>query len=316
MWASTEGLIPQEINEDMLGYTTEPGFEIEGVDNLLEFDPFFAVLITTISFLLGISVIAVLGTSFPTLYGFLANGRSQFRFYFFAASISSFLVNIAILVSDFIQVPHWCSTSYFNYVTSTRQVGCDGTIIVKMIYFVLAIFLSLLGAGISSRSYEILFLQNERLQKHEKLIYIMCSWCLILSAGLISWSLVPTILQSIVYTTVILSITFIMIATVFWFTVLFTIPPLFVHNLHRKAHCLNIYFYLSPIMGLVVVVFVFGLVTISYLNAIVFGTYIGGVIGLVVATVPSILLTVLTEFYRDWFLTRTTNPEKMNEQEV
>ena len=46
------------------------------------------------------------------------------------------------------------------------------------------------------------------------------------------------------------------------------------------------------------------LLTITYLNAAVWGSGVGGAAGLAVAIVPGLALTLFSEFYRDWFLTR------------
>lgn len=285
---------------------TEAGFEIDGIPALVEFDPFFAILVAGISCLLGICAIVILGTTFQGIYKHFAEERKQFRFYFFAASLSAFFVNLVIIVVDFIKVPEWCGTTHFDYIRSATLEGCDGTIITKIIYFIAVVFLSLIAAGLSSRSYEIINLENKRLRKHERLIYIILSWGLILSGAFVAWSAVPTILQIMIYPGVILSITFVMIATVFWFTVLFSVPSLFVSSINKRVHCVYIYLYFSPIGGMIVFVFLFGLVTVCYLNAIVFGTHIGGLLSVLAATIPSILLTVATELYRDWFLTHTT----------
>ncbi len=257
------------------------------------------------------SAIIVTGTGFPKIYKYLAHDRKQFRFYFFALSACSFFLNIIIIAFDLAKVPEWCETSHFDYITNSVMIGCDGTIITKDIYICMSIIISLVVAGLSSKSYEVLFLSNQKLKKHKRLIYVLCSWVLILSVALITWAIVPTVLQIMIYPSSILTITFVMLATIFWFTVIFSIPPLFVNNVRRKSDCLSIYYYLAPAIGMVMVGFIFGFITITYLNAIIFGTVIGGVIGLMVAIVPSILLTLFSEFYRDWFLTQTTSkPDK------
>ena len=247
-----------------------------------------------------------MGTTFHNVYKYLAHDRKQFRLYFFALTACSFFVNMTIIAIDLAKVPEWCSTSHFDYITNSVKVGCDGTIIAKIVYFGLAILVSLVAAGISSRRYEVMFITNQRLKRHARLIYILCSWTLILTTALVTWAIVPTVIQIMIYPSAILTITFVMIASIFWITVIFSIPMLFVNNLRRKSDCLSIYFYLAPACGMVLVGIIFGFLTITYLNAVIFGTVIGGIIGILVAIVPSILLTLFTEFYRDWFLTQTT----------
>ena len=198
--------------------------------------------------------------------------------------------------------PQWCNTEFFSYITRRPETACDGVIITKIIYFCCAIPLSLLTAALSSKSYEVLAFK--RFKKIEKLIYVLCLWNIVLLTLLIAWAVLPTLLLLIVYPNIVLPLTLLMIASVFWTSVILSIPPLLFHNLHQKIHCLAILFYLSPLGGLVIMILAMGIITVTYLNASVFGSGIGGGVGIFAAVVPSVGLTLFTEFYREWFLTR------------
>ena len=211
--------------------------------------------------------------------------------------------------------PQWCNTEFFSYITRRPETACDGVIITKIIYFCCAIPLSLLTAALSSKSYEVLALQNKHFKRFEKLIYVVCLWNIVLLTMLIAWAVLPTLLLLFVYPNIVLPLTLLMIASVFWTSVILSIPPLLVHNLHQKTHCLAILFYLSPLGGLVIMILAMGIITVTYLNASVFGSGIGGAVGIFAAVVPSVGLTLFSEFYREWFLTRVLETTKVTAQE-
>ena len=308
IWASSEG-DPVDINEDNLGFATEAGIELSGVSRLL-FTDYFVTLITSVGVLLGIAVLIVSGALFTNLFAYMSEDRKQFKFYFFSLSLTSLILDIVIIIMDFNMVPRWCETEHFSYFTQRPETSCDGIVVTKIIYFCSAIPLSLLTAALSSKSYDVLNLQNKRIQKCETLIYVLCFWTIVLLTMLIVWSLLPTVLLILVYPNVILSVTVLMTASVFWMSVILSIPALLFYNLHQKAHCLSILFYLSPIGGLIVVLFAVGIITVTYTNANLFGSGVGGAVGIFAAIVPSIGLTLFTEFYRDWFLTRVVGTKR------
>lgn len=315
VWASSDGRIPEEIDEDKLGYVTEPGIETrdEFTNILVEFDPFFAVLVTTISFLLGLSSIPGLGFALPKIGAYLKKDQQEFHLFFIATSISSVFISLSFIIIDLIKMPEWCNTEHFDYVQSIRRTGCDGIVIVKLIFICSSIPLSFFTAVLSAKTSKMLFKENQsamRLTKRTTWVYITCTTFIFLAFSLGAWSLVPTILQIFVYPSVILTVTLVTWATIFWFTVIFTIPLLLYQNIKKKSKCVTNFYYLSPFLAMVLLVFIFGLVTITYLDAIIFGTQIGNVVGIIVATVPSLLLTFFTEFYRDLFLSQTETPKK------
>lgn len=308
IWASSEG-DPVDINEDNLGFATEAGIELSGVSRLL-FTDYFVALITSVGVLLGIAVLIVSGVLFTNLFAYMSEDRKQFKFYFFSLSLTSLILDIVIITMDFNMIPRWCETEHFSYFTQGPETSCNGIVVIKIIYFCSAIPLSLLTAALSSKSYDVLNLQNKRFQKCETFIYVLCFWTIVLLTMLIVWSLLPTVLLILVYPNIILSVTVLMTASVFWTSVILSIPALLIYNLHQKAHCLSILFYLSPIGGLIVVLFAAGIITVTYANANLFGSGVGGAVGIFVAIVPSIGLTLFTEFYRDWFLTRVVGTKR------
>lgn len=309
MWASSDGLIPEEIDEDKLGYVTEPGIETrdQSTHILVEFDPFFSVLITTISFLLGLSSIPALGFAFPKIGAYLRKDQQEeFNLYFLATSVSAAFVSLLFILIDLMKLPEWCSTEHFDYIQSIRKTGCDGTIVVKILFICSSIPLSFMTAVLSAKTSKKLSKETQsamQLTKRTTWVYITCATFIFLAFSLGAWSFVPTLLQIFVYPSVILTLTLVTWATIFWFTVMFTIPLLLYKNIKNKSKCVTNFYYVSPFLAMVVLVFIFGLVTITYMDAIIFGTQIGNLVGILVATVPSFLLTIFTEFYRDLFLT-------------
>ena len=264
-------------------------------------------MVTCTSCILGLFSIAALGALFPNIFYYLSEERRQFKFYFFALSVSSFLLNLVIISIDLQMIPKWCHTTHYSYLTHQEERRkCSGLVVAKICYFILAIICSFIAALVTSRNYVMIGLQNEMFKKHERILYILCCWSIVLFTSLVVWAIPPTLLMMLIYPSIIVTLTFIMIASIFWFSVVLTIPQLLISNFKKKSHCLDTLLYLTPFCGLVVIMFAIGLITVIYLNSTVFGSDIGGAIGILVATVPSIFLTLFVEFYRDWFLTRTT----------
>lgn len=316
VWASTEGLIPEQIDKSLLGYVTEPGVLADaGVLPLVQFHPFFSIVCTMLSFTIGLSSIVVLGTAMPIIDLKIGKDREQFYLYYFAISLSSFLVCVCFIVADFVQMSNWCSESYFDYFSSTPVTGCDGVVITKAVYYCIAILLSLTTSIIITRYYTIISLEAKTLTNkytdRTRIAFVISTWFVLLAFSFGAWSLVPTLLQVFVYPSVVLTLTLVMWAMIFWFTVIFTIPLLLYRNIKHKSKCTTNLYYLTPFLAMVILVFIFILVTIAYLDAVILGSQIGDVIGIIIAAVPSIGLTFFTEFYRDWFLTRTVNTDDM-----
>ena len=291
-----------------MGFVTEPGFRLSNTSQII-FQPFFAAMVASISSVFGFFSIAVLGITLPKIYQYLSQERRQFRYYFFGLAGTSSIINILILTIDLKNAQERCQTTYYSYVYKREVVGCPGIIIVKGLYFFLTFILSLISAGLSSRSSKLLGIQGSGVfKKCEVHIYILCCWSIIYFVSLVIWAIAPTLLMVIVNPNIILPLTVIMLATLFWFSVILTIPQIFLHNLKKmNRQWVDALLYILPFAGLVIFLFIIGIITITYINSVVFGSDIGGPIGLLLATIPSILLTFFSEFYRDWFLTRTTS---------
>ena len=269
-------------------------------------------MVTCTSFILGLLSIGALGSVFPNIFHYLSKGERQFKFYFFSLSVSLSFLNVIIILNDVIMVPKWCDTPHFSYLT--RQIetsGCSGLISAKMCYFILAIIFSFLAAALTSKNYKLIGLKNE---EHERKIYIICCWSIILFTSLVVWAIPPTLLIMLAYPSIIITLTFMMIASFFWFSVILTIPQLLLSNFRMNLRCTDTLKYLTPFGGLVVLMFTIGLVTVIYLNSIVYGSDIGGPIGILAATVPSLFLTFFVELYLKKFLKlKTTLTEQQSD---
>ncbi len=243
----------------------------------------------------------------PNIYRYCSEERKQFKYYFFALAASLSFLNTLILALDVKNFPVRCKSVHFSYFFDRDVTGCSGIIITKIAYFLFSITFSFVASLLSSRRSKILGFQNMKAKKCENLIYVLCCWPIILFLSLVVWAIPPTILMVIVYPNIILTLTVIMLASVFWLGVILTIPPIFFHNIRMNSHCIDSFLYILPFAGLVLLLFTIGLITVTYINSVVFGSDIGGPIGLLLATIPSIFLTFFSEFYRDWFLTRTSD---------
>ena len=263
-------------------------------------------MIAAIACILGFGIIIALGVTMPNIYGYLSQERRQFKYYFFALAISLGFLNTLIIIMEVKNIPSRCQGVHFDYVFKQESRGCGGILITKFVYFVFSFIFSFIASLVSSRSSKILDFTSMQIKKCEKLIYMLCCWAIVLFASILVWALPPTILMIIVYPNILLPLTVIMFACVFWLGVILMIPQIFVHNIRMNTHCLDSIIYILPFAGLVLFLFVIGLITVTYINAVVFGSDIGGPIGLLLAIIPPILLTFFSEFYRDWFLTRTS----------
>ena len=128
-------------------------------------------------------------------------------------------------------------------------------------------------------------------------------WSLLFLTSLIAWSFIPTLLIAFVYPSIVISVVVLILGAIFWVSVLLTVPFLMFQNLNKKKWR-NFVSYLIPLAGLFLGLLAAVLLTITYLNAAVWGSGVGGAAGLAVAIVPGLALTLFSEFYRDWFLTR------------
>ncbi len=263
-------------------------------------------MISVVSFLLGTCSIIALGVTMPKVYGYFSQERRQFKYYLFSLSACLFVLNLVIICIELIDIPNKCETIHYSYISFGLEKGCGIVIIIKLSFFVLSILLSFVSAFVLARNTKLLEFRTQIPNICKQFISFCCFWSIILFVSLVVWAIPPTILMTIVYPNIILTMTVIMLAFIFWFSVIITVPQIFVHNIRMNTRCLDSLLYVTPFGILVVILFVIGLLTLAYINGVIFGSDIGGPIGLLLATIPSIFLTFFSEFYRDWFLTRTT----------
>ena len=271
-------------------------------------------MISVVSFLLGTCSIIALGVTMPKVYGYFSQERRQFKYYLFSLSACLFVLNLVIICIELIDIPNKCETIHYSYISFGLEKGCGIVIIIKLSFFVLSILLSFVSAFVLARNTKLLQFRSQIPNICKQFISFCCFWSIILFVSLVVWAIPPTILMTIVYPNIILTMTVIMLAFIFWFSVIITVPQIFVHNIRMNTRCLDSLLYVTPFGILVVILFVIGLLTLAYINGVIFGSDIGGPIGLLLATIPSIFLTFFSEFYRDWFLTRTTGGD--NDKQV
>ena len=305
VYASTGGLEPERIEENDLGFATGSGLR---VDNTIEvtFAQYFTTLLMLPSFLLGVCVLLGSSVVFSSTYELFSAGRKQFGSYFMSLSIMAFFLNVAILVIEVIQVPETCQTSFTSGTGANREetTGCDQAVIGKMVYQSLAVVATLLASVLIVKSLEKRQTNIKLSGWLVKTWYVVGCWMIILMLTLLSWAVIPSILLLFVYPSIVLSLTALALAVAFWLTVILSIPVLIVQNFLKNRDCWATYQYLIRLGMLSVALLFAGLLTTSYISATVFGSGVQGIVGLVIAIVPSILLTLFSENYRDWFLTR------------
>ena len=122
---------------------------------------------------------------------------------------------------------------------------------------------------------------------------------------IIAWSFMPTLFIAFVYPSIVIPVVVLILGAMFWVTVLLTVPFLMFHN--SKSNFVS---YLIPLAGLFLGLLAAVLLTITYLNAAVFGSGVGGAAGLAVAIVPGLALTLFSEVHRDWFQKQPTTKKK------
>ena len=307
VYASTAGQEPERIEEQDLGFATGSGLMVNNTDQVT-FAQYFSTLMMIPSFLLG--VCALLGSSvfFTATNVFFSEGRKQFWSYFMSVSIVAFILNVAILVADAYQAPETCQTSYIGGSSARGEetTGCDAVVICKLVYQSVAVVLSLLASILTVKSLE--KRQNIDLSGWlAKACYVVGCWMIILMLTLNAWAVIPSILMLFVYPSIVLSLTALGLAMAFWLTVILSVPVSIVKSFLQSHDYWAAYQYLIRLGVLSVALLFAGLVTVSYISATVFGSGVGGIVGLVIAIVPSVLLTLFSENYRDCFLTRNAN---------
>ena len=307
MYASTEGRPPERIEEEDLGFPTGPGIRVEGASQIT-FSQTFTTLFVISSFLLGLCVFMVSSVFFSKTYKQFSTGRRQFGYYFTALAIVAFFLNTAIIVLEVYKFPQWCNTTFMNSLTGEDETGCDSIIILELIYQVLAVFFSLVSSLVIF--FTSFVKQQGQLQNaswFRKTRYILGFWMIILLLSLVTWAVIPSILFLFVYPSIVLALTALIIAALFWSTVMVSIPLLFAHNFKRNPDRVAATQYIVRLGALSVASLMAGSLTVAYLSATVFGSGIGGIVGISIAILPSLLLTIFSENYRDWVLTNETD---------
>lgn len=244
------------------------------------------------------------GKFFIDLYTFVAQGRNKFGYYFFALAAVAFAIDIAIVITEWWKLPQWCGIESLNSLINFQenQTTCDELIIIELVYqggtflfsLISAIVIAVVLAGNGGLKVRILLI----------ILYTSLVWSLLFFIAMLAWSFIPTLLIAFVYPSIVISVVTLVLAAIFWVSVLLTVPFLMIHNLKDHLKCSHLVQYLIPLTGLFLGLLSAVLLTITYLFAAVYGSGVGGAAGLAVAVVPGLALTLFTEFYRDYFLTR------------
>ena len=307
MYASTEGRPPERIEEQDLGFATGSGTAVEGATQIT-FSQTFSTLFIISSFLLGLCVFLVSSVFFSKMYKQFSTGRRQFGYYFTALAIIAFFINISIIALEVFKVPQWCNTTFMNSLTGEDEIGCDSIVIMELVYQISAVVFSLIAAlVIFFASFKEKHGQLQRASWFRKTRYVLGFWMIILFLSLVTWAVIPSILLLFVYPSIVLALTALIIAALFWSTVMVSIPLLFAHNFRKNPDHLAATQYIIRLGALSVASLMAGALTVSYLSATVFGSGVGGIVGISIAILPSLLLTVFSENYRDWVLTNETD---------
>lgn len=311
--AYSEGRLPDIVTEDEIGYVTEPGFQIPNIHTNL-FAQTFPILISLNSFVLGLLMLLIVGDLFHIFYKRISGDRHQFIFYYIALSAVVLVLNVIIIAFDIYKLPQWCDTEH--QVSGEPTVGCNWPSIIKIIYEIISIITSLIATLVALKDY---IAETKRQNRWKMALHIIASWNIILLLALLTWSVLPTALLMFVYPSVVISLLLLIVATIFWISVIVSIPILLVYNIRHKPDFRSVIIYLAPVCLLIIILFAAGLMTITYLQGYTFGSGTSGVVGIATAIVPAISLTLFTEFYRDWFLTRVLggiNTEDKKEDET
>ena len=299
--ASTEGRPPERIEDEDLGYATEGAIIIPG-SFTLRTDKIFIRLFVISSCVLGLAIVMISSLFFVKFYSIVAHGRSKFGFYLIGLTIVAFGIDLAVVITEWWKLPQWCEIEDLStLIQRPNETGCDELIITELAYqgaaFVISIIAAIFIAGTLGKD------EEKKRRVLLKISYTILVWSLLFLTSLIAWSFIPTLLIAFVYPSIVISVVVLILGAIFWVSVLLTVPFLMFQNLNKKKWR-NFVSYLIPLAGLFLGLLAAVLLTITYLNAAVWGSGVGGAAGLAVAIVPGLALTLFSEFYRDWFLTR------------
>ena len=247
---------------------------------------------------------------FLDFYAYVAKGRSQFGFYFFALALVAFSINIAIVITEWQKIPDWCGIQDLSsLIQRPNGTGCDELIFIELFYQGGAFIISLISSIIIAGSLTGDKGKSKSARVCLRLTYTCLVWGLLFLLALIAWSVLPTLLMAFVYPSIVISVTALIVAVTFSASVFIVVPLLMTKNLRNHFKCQHVVGYLIPLGGLFLGLLGAGLLTITYLQAAVWGSGVGGAAGLVVAVAPGLALTFFTEFYRDWFVTQVISKE-------
>ena len=300
--ASTEGRPPERIEDEDLGYATEGAIIIPETFTLRT-DKRFIHLFVISSCVLGLAVVMISSRFFVKFFTIVAHGRSKFGYYLIGLTIVTIAINLAVVITEWWKLPQWCEIEDLStLIQRPNETGCDELIITELGYQGAAFIITIIAAIIIGGA-----LASDGEMKRKvllKISYTILVWSLLFLLALIAWSFIPTLLIAFVYPSIVISVVVLILGGMFWVTVLLTVPFLMFHNINSKKKWRNFVHYLIPLAGLFLGLLGAVLLTITYLNAAVWGSGVGGAAGLAVAIVPGLALTLFSEFYRDWFLTR------------
>ena len=300
--ASTEGRPPESIEDEDLGYATEGAIIIPEAFTLRT-EKRFIYLFVISSCVLGLAVVMISSRFFVQFFTIVAHGRSKFGYYLIGLTIVTIAINLAVVITEWWKLPQWCQIEDLStLIQRPNETGCDELLITELAYQGAALIITIIAAIIIGGT-----LASDVEMKRKvllKISYTILVWSLLYLLALIAWSFIPTLLIAFVYPSIVISVVVLILGAMFWVTVLLTVPFLMFHNINSKKKWRNFVSYLIPLAGLFLGLLAAVLLTITYLNAAVFGSGVGGAAGLAVAIVPGLALTLFSEVYRDWFLTR------------
>ena len=312
VYTSDFGSVPPTIQKDDLGFVTAAGIEVEDAVQMF-FTPFFPGMFLTLNVLLGICALLASSFSFAKAYKLFSYGRRQFGYYFTALSFVAFSVNITILIADAVKSPQWCGTMHVTGPNNAPIVGCDQTVITKLSFQWSAVLCSFIAALVVFKFFANREMNLQVSGLSRKIRYIVWFWMIILMLCLCTWGIVPSIMLCFVYPTFVISLSALIFSLLFWTTVIISIPLLFMHNFLKSPDWWAVYQALTRLGSLAVAFFVAGIIKILYITATAFGTTTGMILFIAIGIVPSLLLAVYSEHYRDWFLTRVLGSESASE---
>ena len=312
IYASEFLIEPSAIPEEDLGFVTAAGVEDEEAIQIY-FTPFFPRMFVILNVILGVSALLVGSFSFVKTYKLFSYGRRQFGYYFTALAFVASVVNICILVADAVKSPRWCNTRHISSPYGDPIRGCDQTVITKLSFQWLSVLFSLVAALVVFKLFGNLEMNFQASGLFRKIRYILGFWMIILMLGLCTWGIVPSLMLCLVYPTLVISLSALIFAFLFWATVIISIPLLFFHNFMKSPDWWALYQVFIHLGALAVAFLIAGLVKTLYVTATVFGTTSGMILFVVIGVVPSLLLTVYSEHNRDWFLTRVLGSEGISD---